>query len=287
MAAGGQVAQQENISVETIKTRLTSAQHRVVWAANARPATRGARKLEDRLSRKLATLADTVDTISTREPEKTVSRVDPSDLKLLSLLALAQRGTELENPLRFLRITSPETRHTLAKAIEQTAQDLLSQGIELPTFGIRKVVPPWPRAGETFTACMLTPGERLVLDGMRAWVMAIRNDQEPVAATEAQFGRGNMHPGVLALSDILVATATGASRPVEIRCEGNPMLSVDEARVIAAIEACQHDRIHEARRYLRHWLSEPSLPMALKGAVNLGDTLAASSLSLPERAWDF
>lgn len=266
---------------------LSRIQRQVLGALHSIPHPDAAAfKVEQRLENKLAALDACVGTIWDYVALEEVD-ADAGDLKALSLLALAQRGQDVNHSLRFLGVSSARTRRNLAAHISALSGKLRLQGVELPMVGLRRSAPSAAQAGSTFNVYMLSPGERLIVDGMRAWVMALKRDEAPFPATQAQFSCVRVRPGALSLNDILLATATSSTRRVEIRCEGVPSISFDEARVVASVEACQHDRVHEARFHLASWLASSTLPMALKGTVNLSDTLSRAGLNLPAREWTF
>lgn len=87
------------------------------------------------------------------------------------------------------------------------------------------------------TTTDLGTGYRLVLWAIRRWVRKVRIQhvaEHEIRQGLACFGAGGAAP---ALNDFMMCVGTGATRPIEIRCDGAISVSPDEYRVLRVIQA--------------------------------------------------
>lgn len=87
------------------------------------------------------------------------------------------------------------------------------------------------------TTADLGTGYRLVLWAIRRWVRKVRTQhvaEHEIRQGLACFGAGGAAP---ALNDFMMCVGTGATRPIEIRCDGAISISPDEYRVLRVVQA--------------------------------------------------
>ncbi len=87
------------------------------------------------------------------------------------------------------------------------------------------------------TTADLGTGYRLVLWAIRRWVRKVRTQhvaEHEIRQGLACFGAGGAAP---ALNDFMMCVGTGATRPIEIRCDGAISVSPDEYKVLRVVQA--------------------------------------------------
>ena len=87
------------------------------------------------------------------------------------------------------------------------------------------------------TTADLGTGYRLVLWAIRRWVRKVRTQhvaEHEIRQGLACFGAEGAAP---ALNDFMMCVGTGATRPIEIRCDGAISVSPDEYKVLRVVQA--------------------------------------------------
>ncbi|NIA70846.1 hypothetical protein HBA54_19795 [Pelagibius litoralis] len=133
----------------------------------------------------------------------------------------------------------------------------------------------------------LTAAEQHLLTGLRLWVQAFKEDDEPLEAVRRHFGQqADVDPG-LSLHAILRNTTLTALRPIDVRCRNCPGLSPDEARLLDCIAWLQRGAAEPATAALAAWLPPSALRLSLGAARSLATGLMLDNRVLPLRDWDY
>jgi len=125
-----------------------------------------------------------------------------------------------------------------------------------------------------------TPGERLVLDGLRSWASSRMDGGAPeIAVQRIVAWRASERVGAFFVA-WMRAVEEGRRRPIEIHCVHCHGASIDEQRLVAALGVAAIDPdLGEA--LLEPLLVDPGVVITLARALN--GALAASGLPVPAR----
>ncbi|WP_420349092.1 hypothetical protein [Pelagibius sp.] len=129
--------------------------------------------------------------------------------------------------------------------------------------------------------------ERHLAGGVRLWVQAFRQDQDPLAAVRMHFASRTASDPGLSLHAVLRNTTLAATRSIDVRCLRCPGLSPDEARLLGAIAWLQREQVEPAELALGSWLPRAALRLSLDAARGLAGSLAREGYLLPLRDWDY
>ncbi|MEJ0065643.1 MAG: hypothetical protein WDM85_09485 [Caulobacteraceae bacterium] len=135
-------------------------------------------------------------------------------------------------------------------------------------------------AGDATCPASPTPGERLLLDGLRCWASSRMDGKRPDLAVRRLIGwRTSERVGALFVA-WMQAVEAGRRRPIRTHCAHCRGASIDEQRLILSLGVASID-MQLGETLLAPLLAEPAGVMALARALNAA--LAASSLPVPAR----
>ena len=232
-------------------------------------------------------------------------RINATEEALLSTLAALQRGETAQARALSEWCLLPQGRSVFLAAAGQFARSLREAGQVIPyeaphrqglalEDGSEKSQP-LPSAR---SAADLRPAEGGLVRGLRLWVVAFKQQEDPLAAARDHFERQFNASGTLwgdrrggddaglSLHALLRNTTLAATRPVDVRCPACPGLSPDEARLLEAVAWLQRDIVEPAEAALGDWLPRAALRLSLSPARGLARTLLAMEQALPLRDWD-
>lgn len=232
-------------------------------------------------------------------------RINATEEALLSTLAALQQGETAQARALSEWCLLPQGRSVFLAAAGQFARSLREAGQVIPyeaphrqglalEDGSEKSQP-LPSAR---SAADLRPAEEGLIRGLRLWVVAFKQQEDPLAAARDHFERQFNASGTLwgdrrggddaglSLHALLRNTTLAATRPVDVRCPACPGLSPDEARLLEAVAWLQRDIVEPAEAALGDWLPRAALRLSLNPARGLARTLLAMEQALPLRDWD-
>lgn len=138
-------------------------------------------------------------------------------------------------------------------------------------------LPTWPWAQDPADA--LPRPERLLLDGMRLWLAAVRNGHAPLPAMRAPFVAEDAGAALVPLDALLRGAV--AHRPLPgFGCPLCPRVTEEEALLLLGCALAQRGAPREAVAAFLRWLPLAGACAALPQAVRLGTVLRGAGLLL-------
>jgi hypothetical protein len=219
--------------------------------------------------------------------------LSPTESCVLRLVGAAQRGDAAgaEAVAAWLVARAGqdelvEAAHDFAACLAAAGQQLAGEDdAEIYAAPARRsdepVLPPIARTAG------LTPDETLLLQSIRIWVSAAKEDRcggPELMEHLAAHGAANAGPS---LHGILYNSAVAATRAIDVRCRRCPNLSPDEARLLQALACGQRGLRAGAAESLAAWLPPAAVRLTVDAVIAAGRELGASGVALPRRAWDF
>lgn len=247
-----------------------------------------------RLEESLAALANLSHSLSWagRLPQAAAAvnddRVTAREEAVLATLSAFQHGeTALAQRLSEWLVRRSEQRR-FAGAARQLAEIMAEAGQFIPHDPTR----PQPLGRQSEIAGVtdwqsLTASERHVVSGLRLWVDAFKNDEDPLNCLRRLFGRPGAADPALSLHTILRNTTLSALRSIDVRCRKCPGLSPDEARLLDCLAWLQREMPEPATAALAAWLPPAALRLSLDAARGLASGLMLDGQILPLRDWDY
>jgi hypothetical protein len=217
--------------------------------------------------------------------------LSPTESCVLRLVAAAQRGDAAAAQAVAAWLVARAGRDELVEAARDFAACLTAAGQQLTGddglcrgHAHRVDEPTLPSVTRS---AALTPDETLLLQSVRIWVSAAKEDRcggpelmEHLAAHGAANAGASLH-------GILYNCAVAATRAIDMRCRRCPNLSPDEARLLQAIACGQRGLRAGAAEPLAAWLPPAAVRLTVDAVIAAGRELGASGVDLPRRAWDF
>ena len=133
----------------------------------------------------------------------------------------------------------------------------------------------------------LTPDERLLLSGIRAWVGRIKQDECGWPALHAIFAARGAGPAAAGLHAMLYNLSIATRRPIDVRCSACRSLSPDEARMLHAIACAQAGRTGDSFDLLLTWLPPAAARLTVEAVEGAARFLRQAQAALLLRRWDF
>ena len=145
-----------------------------------------------------------------------------------------------------------------------------------------------PVAGYATTpqaAADLWPSETLVLAGLRDWLGAVRQGEDPLPRLRRLMAGPGIPDAALSLDHLLRVIARTARWQVDIRWRHCPYLSRDEQRLLCAAAEAQAGLSARARATLQSGLlRRRGAEFALGSLEGLGRLMRSAGLILPRRS---
>ena len=130
-----------------------------------------------------------------------------------------------------------------------------------------------------FTAQLDKP-DRLLLWGMRAWVIGLKQRIDVAEPMRVAFDRFGIPDAVELVDALMSIIACGATRVLDIECVCHKAISEDEKRLLIAASLHQNGSSFEARFILRSILSSAASRAAAELLDRLGKVFRDGSLRL-------
>ena len=129
----------------------------------------------------------------------------------------------------------------------------------------------------------LDKAEVLLIGALRVWVAAFQQRRCGLPELRWLFNRHGL-PGVgVIFHHLLLQTATGAYRTLDIGCPCCPKVQTDEERLLALMAALQRAEQEAAQVHLGSWMPPESLASCLKPAESLALMMQREGFLLPQR----
>ena len=125
-----------------------------------------------------------------------------------------------------------------------------------------------------------TPGERIVLDGLRCWASSRMHGEPPIVAARRVIAWRTSERVAALFVAWMQAVEEGRRRPIHIHCRRCGGACTDEQRLILAMGVAAID-MELGETLLAPLLIDPAAVMALARALNAA--LSAGGLPLPAR----
>jgi hypothetical protein len=134
------------------------------------------------------------------------------------------------------------------------------------------------------SASALDPSESALLGGIRCWLAAYRERDDPLPDLFREMGAAGVPDAAFSMDQLMAIVTHAARRPMTIHCPGGPALSDDEKQLLDAASLAQAGESKMAERALRiALLSAQGAERALGPLHGLGGSFAEAKLFFRRR----
>lgn len=130
----------------------------------------------------------------------------------------------------------------------------------------------------------LVEAEALLIGALRVWVAAFQQRRCGLPELRFLFNRHGLTGGGMIFHHLLLQTATGAHRTLDVGCPCCPKVQMDEERLLALFAALQRGQAAAAEIHLGSWMPPKSLAPCMKPAESLALMMKAEGFNLPQQA---
>lgn len=125
--------------------------------------------------------------------------------------------------------------------------------------------------------------EQFLLWAVRRWIAQFKRGQADLSELRHAFRLARAPDALSALDELLGTLATGAQRPLDMRCVKCRSIGADEVLLLSAVAALQAGDPEPCQAILQDWLAPAAARAALRPAMVFAVLLREAGLRLPLR----
>ncbi|MEM7291830.1 MAG: hypothetical protein AAF420_00380 [Pseudomonadota bacterium] len=209
---------------------------------------------------------------------------------LLDAIALVQQGASIRMVLHQLSWLTLEGTGQTSCALMMLAEDLKQHDLILPLMEPRDrgAQPPTPqRLPQVTKLDLLTDLEKILVVAVRLCVVTIQQKVPTMPVLVDYFVPIDLGELAPCFNVAMRSIARHAVRPFDAHCVGCQHLSMDEARVLAAIHCAQEGDGDGLKVLAGEWLDERQRDIFCACIYNIGRSLVRTQWTISPRDWHF